>query len=79
MGATRPHGERVEKGLLRVNPLSSHDLPGCCLLDAPDGLVYLEIVVGRQHLDGGVERLVVKQRIGNLLPHEPLHGSRGWR
>jgi hypothetical protein len=51
-------------------------LLGASLLNAPHCLVYLKVVVGRQHCHGLIQLRVVEDAVGHLLPHKAAH--RGW-
>ena len=51
-------------------------LLGICLLQSPYGLVHLEVIVGRERLDGRIERLVEEDVIRDLSK-EVVRGGTG--
>lgn len=67
--------ERVHEEALRELESDAGGVRGA---RAPDDFVDLEIVVGWEEGDGGVERGVVEEGVGDLVLHEAL-GSRFWR
>lgn len=69
--------ERVHQEALRELERDARGVRGA---HAPDDLVDLEVVVRRQQGDGGVERRVVEDGVGDLAPHKTLRPRFGrWR
>lgn len=61
------------------NRVPDPHLLGASLLDAPHCLVYLKVVVGRQHCNGLIQLRVVEDAVRHLLPHKAAHRGRRWR
>ena len=55
-----------------VTPPPGPHLLDIGLLQTPYGLVHLEVIVGRERLDGLVERLVEEDVIGDLSGHSSI-------